>query len=55
MTNQRYLVSRNKREGWYTGKHRNFPQPDKNWYDCEVKHFRSKLGFKALKERVSHE
>jgi len=34
MTNARYLVSRNKREGWYAGKHRQI-DPDKNWWEVK--------------------
>lgn len=46
--NLRTLKSRNQREGWYAGKHREF-QPDKNWYDQKVRHFRDKLFWKSLK------
>jgi hypothetical protein len=54
--NAGHLVSRNKREGFYTGKHRGVAPENKLWYDCSVselgvKHYRSKLGFNALKER----
>lgn len=41
MTNQRYLVSRNKREGWYAGMHRQ-PKPDKNWWEVKKRHRRTK-------------
>jgi hypothetical protein len=41
MTNTRTLKSRNKREGWYAGKHRQ-PQPDKNWWEVKKRHRRTK-------------
>ena len=41
MTNTRFTLSRNKREGWYAGKHRQ-PHPDKNWWEVKKRHRRTK-------------
>lgn len=41
MTNTRTLKSRNQREGWYAGKHRQ-PHPDKNWWEVKKRHRRTK-------------
>ena len=45
--NRRYLVSRNRREGFYNGKQRDLSSK-KDWSDCDVKHFRSKVSLKNL-------
>jgi len=41
MTNTRTLKSRNQREGWYAGKHRQI-NPDKNWWEVKKSHRRTK-------------
>jgi len=39
--NSRTLKSRNQREGWYAGKHREI-NPDKNWWEVKKRHRRAK-------------
>lgn len=40
-SNLRLLKSRNKREGWYAGKHRQ-RHLDKNWWEVKNRHRRTK-------------